>query len=73
MNTRRPVNAFLIGLITLCLYFLIFVSVKLLVNDKNLQLYEAGLGAAIFGLVFFAIQHSINLKLEEKPIFLSKV
>ena len=73
MNTRRPVNAFLIGLITFCLYLLVFISVKLILNDSNLQLNEAMFGALIFGLVFFAIQHSINLKLEEKPIFLSKV
>jgi|GEM_PF-5717561 len=72
MNTRRPVNAFAIGIITSILYLLIFTSIKLIIGKKDFDLTEALFGAIIFGLIFFSIQHTINLKLQEKPIFLSK-
>ena len=71
MNTRRPVNAFAIGGITSLLYLLVFTSIKLIMGESNFEINEALFGAVVFGVIFFAIQHTINQKLEEKPIFLS--
>ena len=71
MNTRRKVNAFAIGIITAILYALVLLGVKLILG-QSLNLTEALVGAVIFGLVFFAIQNTINTKLGEKPVYISK-
>jgi len=73
MNTRRQVNAAAIGLVTSILYLLVFSFSRFILTKENFNWNEALLGAVIFGLIFFTIQHTINIKIGEKPVFLSKI